>query len=275
MRNFGILMMGTLALLATASVQARDVQVMVLGTYHLANPGQDLHNVEVDDVTAEPRQRQLEAIADVLTNYMPDRIAVEALSSRDDLTLKAYETFEPADLEEVPNEREQIGYRLAHRLGHEKVYGIDEKDEEVDYFPFGVVTEYAEKKQRSEDLETFHRRAAALVKTMGRLHAENSIGHVLHWVNRPSNIERNHTELYYGLLAYADATEQPGALLNARYFERNARIFAKLTRIAQPGDRVLVVYGSGHSYWLRHFVEEAPGFELVEPNDYLSALVGQ
>ncbi|MFW5926962.1 MAG: hypothetical protein ACOCSR_02830, partial [Wenzhouxiangella sp.] len=54
--------LGTLAgvLLALAvSAQARDVEVMVLGTYHLANPGLDLHNVEVDDVTDDARQRQL------------------------------------------------------------------------------------------------------------------------------------------------------------------------------------------------------------------------
>ncbi|NBB94095.1 MAG: hypothetical protein GVY32_13100, partial [Gammaproteobacteria bacterium] len=91
----------------------------------------------------------------------------------------------------------------------------------------------------------------------------------------PSLIERNHRDLYYGLMRYGDAQEQPGALLNARYYERNARIFTKLTQVIEPGDRVLVVYGGGHSYWLRHFVSETPGFELVEANDYLAAVAGQ
>ena len=37
----------------------------------------------------------------------------------------------------------------------------------------------------------------------------------------------------------------------------------------QPGDRVLVVFGSGHAFWLRHFVQNTTGFQLIEPRDYL------
>lgn len=264
-----------MTMLVTPMLQARDVEVMILGTYHLANPGQDLHNVEVDDVTSASRQRQLEAVAEMLTAFQPDRVAVEAVSGQDDLSLPGYESFEPAMLERVANEREQIGYRLAHRLGHEAVYGIDEQSDEVDYFPFGAVMAFVEASQRSQELEEMHRVAGAMVETIGRLHAETSIGHVLYWTNRPSFIERSHNALYYGLLGIADARQQPGALLNARYYERNARIFARLAAIAEPGERVLVVFGGGHSYWLRHFVSSTPGFRLVEANDYLSALAGR
>lgn len=60
------------------------------------------------------------------------------------------------------------------------------------------------------------------------------------------------------------------AELNAAWYQRNAKIFAKLTQIARPGDRVIVVFGAGHLFWLRHLVEHMPGFALVEPNRYLS-----
>lgn len=263
------------AALASAALQARDVEVMVLGTYHLANPGQDLHNVEVDDVTVPARQEELERIARVLATFRPDKIAVEAVSGRDDLSLAAYEEFTPETLTKVPNEREQIGYRLARRLGHEAVYGIDEQSDETDYFPFGAVSGYAETHGRTEAVELLNELVAAMIETKERMHAEQTIGRTLLWINRPELIERWHRQFYYGLLQLADQEEQPGALLNARYYERNARIFAKLARVADPGDRLLVVYGSGHSYWLRHFVQETLGYELVEPNDYLSALPAQ
>lgn len=258
-----------------APTQARDIEVMVLGTYHLANPGLDLHNVEVDDVTDEARQRQLGDVATMLAAFGPDRVAVEALSEREDLSLQAYSTFEPEQLKEIPNERVQIGFRLAHRLGHDHVYGIDEKDEEKNYYPFEQVAEFAEANDRMAAIEAMNRMASSYVETVGRLHAEGHIGSALHWANQPAMIERMQGDGYYGMLEVGDATRQPGALLNARYYERNARIFAKLMKVAEPGERVLIVYGSGHSYWLRHFVSETPGFELVEPNDYLSALVGQ
>jgi hypothetical protein len=32
---------------------------------------------------------------------------------------------------------------------------------------------------------------------------------------------------------------------------------------------VLVVFGSGHAFWLRHFVQNTTGFQLIEPRDYL------
>ena len=41
------------------------------------------------------------------------------------------------------------------------------------------------------------------------------------------------------------------------------------SRSLGAGDRVIIVFGAGHAYWLRHFVETTPGFELVEPNRYL------
>ncbi|MEE4303517.1 MAG: DUF5694 domain-containing protein [Wenzhouxiangella sp.] len=263
------------SLLPAIPAQARDVQVMVLGTYHLANPGRDLHNVEVDDVTSEPRQRQLEAVADVLAVFGPDRVAVEALSDRDDLSLASYEQFKPADLSEVRNETVQIGFRLAHRLGHQRVFGIDEQDENTDYYPFGRVSDFAQANDQSEPIEALHRLGASYVETVGRLHAEGHIGGALHWMNQPTMIDRMQSLAYYELLGVGDREEQPGALLNARYYERNARIFAKLMQVVEPGDRVLVVYGGGHSYWLRHFVSMTPGFELVEANDYLSALAAQ
>lgn len=50
---------------------------------------------------------------------------------------------------------------------------------------------------------------------------------------------------------------------------RNAKMFAKIGMIAKPGDRILVLVGSGHATWLRHFAERAPGFVLVEPMPYL------
>ena len=31
----------------------------------------------------------------------------------------------------------------------------------------------------------------------------------------------------------------------------------------------MVVYGAGHSAWLRDMVQTKPGFRLVEPDDYL------
>ena len=88
-------------------------------------------------------------------------------------------------------------------------------------------------------------------------------------MNEATRALSDHQNFYYGLLAIGDAKEQPGAELNAAWYQRNARIFAKLVQVARPGDRVIVMFGAGHAFWLRHFVQNAPGFQLIEPRDYL------
>jgi hypothetical protein len=71
------------------------------------------------------------------------------------------------------------------------------------------------------------------------------------------------------MLTVGDAKQQPGAELNAYWYMRNAKIFGKLMTLTKPGDRVLVLFGSSHSYWLRHFAREVRGFQDVDVRPFL------
>jgi hypothetical protein len=100
--------------------------------------------------------------------------------------------------------------------------------------------------------------------------AEDHAGEkMLAHMNDPERINADHREFYYALLRLGNATEQPGAHVNGAWYLRNAKIFARLIQIARPASRLLIVFGSGHAYWLRHFVQNRPGFQLIEPGDYL------
>lgn len=60
-----------------------------------------------------------------------------------------------------------------------------------------------------------------------------------------------------------------GAALLSACYERNIRIFANPQRISRPGDRIVVIFGSGHAAILRVLVRSAPGMVLVGTNDLL------
>jgi hypothetical protein len=81
---------------------------------------------------------------------------------------------------------------------------------------------------------------------------------------------------YYGILTIGDKDNQAGADLNAAWYLRNAKIFGKLMQVAKPGAkepaRVLVVYGGGHGFWLRHFASYTPGYRNVDVMPYLKAI---
>ena len=74
---------------------------------------------------------------------------------------------------------------------------------------------------------------------------------------------------YWDIIKIGEGETQPGAELAAYWFMRNAKIFNKLVQVTRPGDRVLVVYGSGHRAWLTEMVERTSGFELVDPVPYI------
>ncbi len=245
------------------------VQVLILGTYHFGNPGQDLHNMQVDDVRTPAKQAELADVATRLAKFQPTKIAVEALSDRPDLSYAKYETFKPEMLTENADERVQIGFRLAKNLGHKIVYAIDEQSDKIDYFPFDKVESYAKEHGQSELLAKLHRRIEATMKEMETAQKTTPIRLMLAKKNDPADILTEHREFYYALLGLGDRLAQPGADLNGGWYLRNAKIFAKLTQVTKPGDKVVVLFGAGHAYWLRHFVQNTPGFSLIEPADLL------
>jgi hypothetical protein len=247
-----------------------NVEVLVLGTYHMDNPGLDLANVKADDVLKPQRQKELEALSAALAEFRPTKIVVERIAKTPELLDHRYAEFTPADLGKNRDERYQVAYRLAHRLGQKTVYAIDEDpgEGEPDYFPFGKVVEWAKANGKEAALNAELDRAKAIVERINQLQAEGSIAYVLADMNRPEQAEQDQG-WYYNVFRYGDTDKQPGAELNAYWYMRNAKIFAKLMTVAKPGDRVLVVYGSGHNYWLRHFAGTTPGFRNVDPTPYL------
>ena len=109
---------------------------------------------------------------------------------------------------------------------------------------------------------------AAAVKRIEEAQAKGTVADVLLMLNKPERTKADQTA-YYRILSMGDTEAQPGADLNAMWYLRNAKIFAKLMTVAKPGDRVLIVYGAGHNYWLRHFASISTGYRNLDPVPYL------
>lgn len=68
---------------------------------------------------------------------------------------------------------------------------------------------------------------------------------------------------YYRMAHFSEPWNWAGADLLADWFRRNIRIYANVARLAEcPTDRVLVIYGSGHTSWLRHNFASDPTFRV-------------
>lgn len=261
--------------LAFAQIPSTDViEVMVLGAPHLNNPGRDVHNVRIDPVTTPEMQAQLQRIAEDLSRFRPTALALEKVAA-DQTTMedRDFAAFDPATLTTDANERVQIGYRLARMADVTRVYAVDEKDAEgkPSYFPYGEVVGWAQSHDRGDQLAAMGTEVKGFLSQLEERQRTETLGALLAEVNRPGNPLSTGNGLYYNRFnQFGGGGQWPGAELNGRWYTRNAIIWAKLMSIARPGDRIVLMFGAGHSYWLRHFASSTPGFRLVEPNDYLT-----
>src|ERR1700752_76966 len=122
-QRVSIVLAAVLALTSLSSAAASPVEVMIVGTFHMDNPGHDLHNMNVDDVLTEKRQKELADVAERLMRFKPNVVMVE--SQRRDpgaATLPRYRQYLAGTLEPSRNEIVQVGFRLAKAAGIKEAY---------------------------------------------------------------------------------------------------------------------------------------------------------
>ncbi|WP_298193729.1 DUF5694 domain-containing protein [Novosphingobium sp.] len=266
--------MAAVAFGTTASAAEPGVDVMVLGAYHFGNPGLDTNNIKVDSVLTPDKQAQLDAVAKALLVFKPTRVMVEMQSTAPDLATTAYAQFKTADLKSDANEITQIGFRIANLAGLKTVEGIDEQSGpgEPDYYPYDKLQDAAAKFGQNNLIDATNEPIKKWLSQFEKDQKTRTVAELLIRVNTdPIYVDMSS---YYSWLLVGDNDSQAGADLNAAWYLRNAKIFSKLMHVARPGDRVLVVYGAGHGYWLKHFATSVPGYRYVDPVPYLQRVTG-
>ena len=239
----------------------KPVEVMIVGSAHLANPGRDLHNLTVPDVLTPAGQAQIAAIADVLIRFAPTKVAVEREA---DVARDRYARYLAGTLPVSRSEDVQIGFRLAKARGLDTVYGIDVEGD----FPYEAVDAYAKAHGQTAILDAANDDIVAMLAAEQKIVDGKGVAALYRYLNDPARIIRDN-DFYQQMLRVGGGAEQPGVELLTAWNHRNFLICANLIQAAKPGDRILVIYGAGHAFLLRQCVQQTPGFHLVEPNDWL------
>lgn len=247
--------------LSHAQASPAPVEVMIVGVFHMANPGHDLHNLKVDDVLAPKRQAEIVALTNALARFKPDKLAIEWPK---DVVEERYPKYLAGTLPPSPNESVQLGFRLAKVAGAKGMYGIDADGE----FPYEPLKNYAAAHGSSSLLDAQSADVERLVDEEGKILADKGISALLRYLNDPARLAGGNA-FYRTALRIGANDDQPGVELLTAWYRRNFLICANLLQLAKPGDRIVVFYGAGHAFLLRQCISETPGFRLVEPNDYL------
>jgi len=265
-------LLGTAALTALAAParaqapaspdSARRPEVLVLGVYHMANPGRDVYNVEADDVLAPKRQREIAELVAVLKRFQPTKIAVEA-SPRSDLA-KRYADYVAGTRPLSRNEVEQIGFRLAKELGHLAVHPADADGE----FPLPRVLKYAKATGQGGRLDSQMTQVGEWVKATDEYLKTHTVLQTLRYLNSDANVARE-VGWHYLIARYGEPYDYAGPDLLAEWYRRNLRIYNEVAKlVAAPHDRVLVIFGSGHLGWLRQIFAADPTVRLRKLDEF-------
>lgn len=239
-------------------------EVLVLGSYHMANPGQDVFNTEADDVLATKRQAEIAELIEVLKRFRPTKVAIESKFSNDAVA-RRYREYLAGEWELQRNESQQIGFRLAGELGHETVYPVDVDGE----FPWPRLVDHAKANGLYDEFQALQSELGEGVAAGSAHLASHTVLEALLAMNADERVAED-VGFYYRWVHFGEPWNWAGADLLTSWFERNIRIHSNVVDLVDsPDERILVIFGAGHLGWLREFVARDPTLRLRKLREFV------
>ena len=239
-------------------------EVLILGTYHMANPGRDIFNMKADDVLSPKRQAEIGELLEVLKRFKPTKIAIES-TVYEDRRPKQYAEYLAGKYTLTQNEIEQVGFRLAKELGMQAIFPVDIDGE----FPWQRVLNYAKATGQSQIMDQIRSEIGEMVKRQDAYLRSHTVLETLLYMNDDQNVAQD-VGFYFREARLGEPGDYAGPDLLASWYQRNIRIFNNIVRIIEsPKERVLVIYGAGHLGWLRQDVDNDPALRLRKLSEFV------
>lgn len=238
-------------------------QIMVVGAYHFVSK-QNVHTIPVDDPLSLKRQAEIEDLVEHLLRFHPTKIVLEQTSGTSRIE-GHYKKYLAGAWQLEASENYQIGFRLAKRLGHRRIYLINAHTP----FEYERVVKFASSHGEGSILAEKERLDEEATARATQISQEGSVLQMYRFLNSEESIRQNNAS-YMFLARIGDDRDFVGADLVASWHLRNLQHFAKLTRVIDSGDdRILVLYGQGHAFLFREFIRESPDLRLVDAEEFL------
>ncbi|MEN3043780.1 MAG: DUF5694 domain-containing protein [Candidatus Hydrothermales bacterium] len=240
-----------------------EFTLAIINIYHMGESGKHVINVENnDDILSSKRQVEIEELVNKLASYKPTKIFIEVLPEKEKEWNEKYNNYLNGKLELDRNEIEQVGFRLAKILGHKRLYGIDDFNEEFDWGesfenPF---EKYKNDKELKNLLKKGERKSQKEIKIL----KEKGVIGFIRYLNSPKYMKEDN-EFYIEIAKI----RREFALWVKWWYGRNFNIFRNILNKAQNGDKILVIIGAGHGYFLREISKKYKGVRLIDIRKYL------
>ena len=181
--------------------ESEQVQVMLLGTYHMDNPSLDEVNIDADDVLAADRRAQFRELVDRFETWNPDRIAVERPYDEFEAVSEIYEEYRSGEY--AYNRKETFPPPHPERNDLGTPTGVEQTQREAD-----------ERLASSTLLEYFES------------------------INTEAGLRDNH-DLMFDAGIRADDSESGSPIALSHWYDRNIRMIHHCWRVMEAGDERL------------------------------------
>jgi hypothetical protein len=240
--RFILLLLLLLARTGEAQTAQPPAQVMLFGTFHFSDPGNDAVKTRSIDVRTEASQKYLVSLSrKIAAEFGPTRVLLEYSPEAEQAINKRYQEFLAGDYELPVNEIYQLGFRIARDSGLDSVTSWDHRDV---HWQAEAMFEYAEQND-PDALASFNARIAEITARMQKDQDSLTLRELLKKQNSPAEFAANKA-LYIDTNAIGAGDGYAGADASASWWQRNFRMYANIQQVAVPGERVFVLGGSGH-----------------------------
>jgi hypothetical protein len=256
-----------LCLTATAQQKKeKEVKVLLVGTFHFDNPGLDVAKFKDADILSPKRQQEVEEVTGLLKMFAPDKIFIEAIPARQTQIDSSFAAYKAGKKELGPSEVEQLGFRLAKQLSLSTLYGVDYKEAE---FPFDSLMKSATEAGQTDITSFVQKTIAEIQQSFNQALQKMTIKEMLLRENSEDMTRLQHT-FYFKLLPAGKPGNHVGSYLVSEWWRRNMVICENiLKKLDGNEEKILVIFGSGHTSILNEIMKFNPTLKLVPVSEVL------
>ncbi len=238
--------------------------IALLGIFHFAGTS-DLISIKADDLSSPQRQNEIKDLVNLLAEYKPTKIIVEYPFGNNGID-SLYQSYLKGTHVLSIHESQQVGFRLSLKMGLDHIYPADHRMP----LPFNELTNYLQENGKMIQLENMVADMKKNILDVSQQAYENrSLTDYLSLLNSDKFDAANKNMYLQYTNKMGDENNSVGTNLASKWWERNFRIMHNIDQIVEPGDRILVIFGQGHTAVLKDFYKSRDDLFYVDIVDYL------
>lgn len=239
-------------------------KVLIVGTFHFGG-SPDYVQVETDNLLSEKRQGEILEVIERLAKFSPTKVAVEYVKENEEILNEEYENFLKGTYDLQLNEIDQLGYRLAKEMGHQKIHAVDWMGD-VGSRRIDEVLVWAKENQ----IELCQLITEGYIPQLNTDFSGPLI-ETLKTLNQKERLLTDH-RMYMNIAQIGKGTNYVGIDWVRWWYQRNLIIYHNLLKLIEKNDeRILFIVGAGHVYLVRQFLAESGLVEIEEVENYLDS----